>query len=63
MCEIHMIYYLVIALFTCLMDWLMCQDPTGNGGFFFFKIILKEIDSQQAFHNTVSQDFLNGVYS
>ena len=53
----------MISLFTYLMHWLMCQDPTDSKHFFFFKIILKEIDSHQAFHNTVSQGLLNGVYS
>ena len=51
----------MISLFTYLMHWLMCQDPTGSKH--FLKIILKEIDSHQVFHNTVSQGLLNGVYS
>lgn len=50
-----MIYCLVFALFTYLMDWLMCQDPTDKGAiflfyFYFFKLALKEIDCKQEFH-------------
>lgn len=58
-----MIYCLVIALFTYLMDWLMCQDPTDSRSFFFFfKIILKERGGCQEFHQH-SQRLPTGVYS
>ena len=45
-----MIYCLVIALFTYLIDWLMCQDPTDSRSYFFLKIVLKEKDCKQEFH-------------
>lgn len=48
--KFKMIYCLVTALFTYLMDWLMCQNPKDNRGFFFLKIALKEIDCKQEFH-------------